>query len=128
MEEGRSSFKILIGKSTGKRPLESPRRRWEDNIRMDLKEIGINTRNWVDLAQDTDYWRPLVNAAVNLRVTQSTKLVHNFSNYLSTCGFSHSINFILAILIFVTTIIFMGIYVYQYIKKIKNLENLHKTP
>ena len=45
MEEGRSAFKILAGKPTGKRPLERPRRRWEDNIRMDLKEIGINTRN-----------------------------------------------------------------------------------
>ena len=49
-----SSFKILTGKPTGKRPLE--RRRWEDNIRMDLKEIGINTRNWVYSAQDRDYW------------------------------------------------------------------------
>ena len=55
MEEGRSAFKILIGKPTGKRPLGRPRCRWEDNIRMDLKEIGINTRNWVDSAQDRDY-------------------------------------------------------------------------
>jgi hypothetical protein len=51
---------------TGKRPLGRPRRRWEDNIRMDLKEIGINTRNWVNSAQDRDYWRALVNAALNL--------------------------------------------------------------
>ena len=48
MEEGRSVFKILIGKPTGKRPLGRPRRRWEDNIRMDLEEIGINAENWVD--------------------------------------------------------------------------------
>ena len=48
MEEGRSAFKILTGKPTGKRPLESPRHRWEDNGRIDLKEICINTRNWVD--------------------------------------------------------------------------------
>ena len=48
MEEGRSSFKILAGKPTRKRLLGSPRRKWEDNIRMDLKEIGINTRNWVN--------------------------------------------------------------------------------
>ena len=48
MEERRSAFKILTVKPTGKRPLGRPRRRWEDNIRMDLKEIGINTRNWVD--------------------------------------------------------------------------------
>ena len=56
MEEGRSAFKILIGKPTGKRRLGRPRRRWEDNIRMDLKEIGINERNWVDSAQDRNYW------------------------------------------------------------------------
>ena len=55
MEEGRSSFKILTGKPAGKRPLGRPRSRWEDNIRMDLKELGINTRNWDDSAQDMDY-------------------------------------------------------------------------
>ena len=48
MEEGRSVFKILTCKSTGKRPLGGTRRKWEDNIRMDLKDIGINTKNWVD--------------------------------------------------------------------------------
>ena len=68
MEEGRSAFKILAGKPSGKRPLGRPRRRSVDNIRMDLKEIDINTRNWVDSAQDEDYWRVLVNAALNLRV------------------------------------------------------------
>ena len=56
MEEGRSAFQILTGKPTGNRPLERPRRRWEQNIRMDLKEIGINTRNWVVSAQDRGYW------------------------------------------------------------------------
>ena len=54
--------------TTGKRPLGRPRRIWEDNIRMDLKEIGINERNWVDSAQDRYYWRSLVKAAMNLRV------------------------------------------------------------
>jgi hypothetical protein len=68
MEEGRTSFKILTGTPVGKRPLGAPRRRWEENIRMDLEEIGINTRNWVDLAKDRDYWRALVNAAFNLWV------------------------------------------------------------
>ena len=68
MEEGRSAFKMLTGKSTGKRPLGRPRRRWEDNIRLDLEEIGINVGNWVDSAQDRNYWRALVNAALNLRV------------------------------------------------------------
>ena len=67
MEEGRSAFKILTGKPTGKRPLGRPRRRWEDNIRMDLEKICINARNWVDSAQDRDYWRALVNAELNLR-------------------------------------------------------------
>ena len=61
MEEGKITFKILTGKPMGKRPLGRIRQRWEDNIRMDLKEIGINTRNWVDSAQDRDYWRALVN-------------------------------------------------------------------
>ena len=68
MEEGRSALKILKGKPTGKRPLGRPRRRREDNIRMDLEEIGINAGNWVDSAQDRDYWRALVNAALNIRV------------------------------------------------------------
>ena len=69
MEECRSTFKILIGKLTGKRSLGKPRRRWEDNIRMDLEEIVINAGNWVDSAQDRNYWRALVNAALNFRVT-----------------------------------------------------------
>ena len=68
MEEGRSAFKILTGKPTGKRPLGRPRRRWEDNFRMYLQEIGISAGNWVDSTQDRNYWRALVNAALNLRV------------------------------------------------------------
>ena len=68
MEEGRSAFKISTGKPTGKRPLGRPRRRWEDNIRMDLEDIGINAWNWEDSAQDRNYWRALVNAALNLQV------------------------------------------------------------
>ena len=59
---------MLTGKPTGKRPLERARHRWEDNIRMELKEIGINMRNWVDLSQDRDYWSALVDAALNLQV------------------------------------------------------------
>ena len=68
IEEGSRAIKILTAKPTEKRPLGRPRRRWEDNIRMDLEEIGINAGNWVDLAQDRNYWRDLVNAALNLRV------------------------------------------------------------
>jgi hypothetical protein len=56
------------GKPTGNRPLGRPRRRWEDNIIMNIQEIGINAGNWVDSAQDRDYWRALVYAALNLRV------------------------------------------------------------
>ena len=68
MEEGRSAFKMLTGKPTEKRPLERPRHRWEDNIRMDLEEIGIKAGNWANSAQDMDYWRALVNVALNLWV------------------------------------------------------------
>ena len=75
MEEGRSAFKIVTGTPAGKMPLGRPRRRWEGNIRINLKEIGTNIRNWVDLAQNRDYWRALVNAAINLRVPQAMELV-----------------------------------------------------
>ena len=68
MEGGRSAFKMLTGKPTGKRPLGRPRFRWEDNIRMYLEKIGISAGNWVDSAQDRDYLRTLVNAALNLGV------------------------------------------------------------
>ena len=67
--------KILRSKPTGKVPLGRPRRRWEDEIRMDLKEIGINTRNWVDSIQGGDYWRAVVNAALNPRFPKSMELV-----------------------------------------------------
>ena len=59
----------MTGEPTGKRPLGRPRYRWEDNIRMDPEGIGINAGNWVGSAQDRDYIRALVNAALNLRVT-----------------------------------------------------------
>ena len=68
MEEGRSAFKILTGIPTGKRPLGRPRRRWEENMRMDFEEIGFNAGDCVDSAQDRNYWRVLVNATLYLRV------------------------------------------------------------
>ena len=68
MEEGRSAFKILTGKLTGKRPLGRSRPRWEDNIRIDHKKIDINTRSWVDSTKNRNYWRALVSAALNVRV------------------------------------------------------------
>ena len=64
MEESRSAFKILTDKPTGKRSLGRPLRRWEDNIRMDLEEIGVNAGNSVNSAQDRNYWRALVNLRV----------------------------------------------------------------
>ena len=69
MEEGRSALKIATDKPAGKRLLGRPNSIWEENIKIDFKEIGINTRNWVDTAQDRDYWRVLVNAELNPRVT-----------------------------------------------------------
>ena len=63
MEESRSNFKILTYKPTGKRHLQSSRLRWEDSIRLDLKEIDVNTSNWFDSAQYRDYWRALADVA-----------------------------------------------------------------
>ena len=68
MEEGRGVHKILVGKPEGKRPFERPRRRWEDNIKMDLQEVGRGCRDWMELAQDRDRWRALVSMVINLRV------------------------------------------------------------
>jgi hypothetical protein len=67
-EVGGSAFKMLAGKPIGRRPLGRSRHRWEDIIRMDLDEIGINAGNWVDSTLDRDYWRDLVNATLNLWV------------------------------------------------------------
>ena len=67
MGEGRGVHRILVGKPEGKRPLGRPRRRWEGNIKMDLREVG-GGGDWMELAQDRDRWRALVNTAMNLRV------------------------------------------------------------
>jgi hypothetical protein len=64
----RNACKILIGKPEGKRPLGRSRRRWENDIRMDLREIGLEVVNWMHLAQDRDQWRAVVNTVINLRV------------------------------------------------------------
>jgi hypothetical protein len=66
--EGRGVYRVLVGKSEGKRPLGRPRRRWEDNVRMDLQEVGSGCEDWIGLAQDRDTWRTLVFAVRNLRV------------------------------------------------------------
>ena len=67
-EESKSAFKILTDKPTRNRPMGRPMRICEDNIRVNLEEIGINAGNWVDSAQNRNYWRALVNEALNLKV------------------------------------------------------------
>jgi len=68
MRERRGVYRVLVGKPEGKRPLGRPRHRWEDNINMDLQEVGCGGMGWINLAQDRDRWRALVNAVMNLRV------------------------------------------------------------
>jgi hypothetical protein len=68
MGKGRGVYKVLVEKSEGNRPLGRPRRRWEDNIKADLQEVGCRGMNWIELAQDRARWRALVNAVMNLRV------------------------------------------------------------
>jgi hypothetical protein len=68
MGEKRGAYRILVGRLEGRRPLGRPTRRWEDNIKMDLQDVGWVGMHWIELAQDTDRWRALVNAVMNLRV------------------------------------------------------------
>jgi hypothetical protein len=68
MGEGRVVHRVLVGKPEGKRPLGRPRRRWKDNIKMDLQEVGGGCGDWMELAQDKDRWRALVGTVRNLRV------------------------------------------------------------
>jgi hypothetical protein len=78
MGEVRCAYNILIGRPEGRRPLGRPRRRWEDNIKMDLREIGFGDVGWIHLTQDRDRWRALVNTVMNLRVPQ------NAGNFLTS--------------------------------------------
>jgi hypothetical protein len=64
----RNAYSILVGKPEGKGPLGRPRRRWVDNIKMELREIGWASMEWIDLAEDRDQWRALVNTVMNLRI------------------------------------------------------------
>jgi len=68
MGEERGVYRVLVGKPEGKRPLGRPRRRWVDNIRMNLQEVGCGYMDWIGLAQDRDRWRTLVSEVMNLRV------------------------------------------------------------
>jgi len=68
MGESRGVYRVLVGKPEGKRPCGRPRRRWEDNIKMDIQEVGCEGMDWIDLAQDRDRCQALVNAVLSLRV------------------------------------------------------------
>jgi hypothetical protein len=68
MGEGRNMYRVLVGKPEGKRPPEGPRRRWQDEIKMDLRENGQGGIEWIHLAQNRDHWRAVVNAVINLQV------------------------------------------------------------
>ena len=68
MGQRRGVCRVLVRKPEGNRPLGRPRRRWEDNIKMDLQEVGCGGMDWMELAQDMDWWRALANALINLRV------------------------------------------------------------
>jgi hypothetical protein len=68
MGEGRGAYRVLVGRSEGKRPLGRPRRRWEYNIKMDLREIWIDGENWIQMAQHRVQWRAFMNTVMNLRI------------------------------------------------------------
>jgi hypothetical protein len=75
----RNAYRILVGKPEGKSPLQKPRCRWVDNIKIDLREIGWDDMDWIDLAQDKDHWGAPVNTVMNLRVPE------NAGKFLSGC-------------------------------------------
>ena len=79
MGEERGAYRVLVGKPVGRRPLGRHRRRWVDNIRNDLQEVGYGYMDWIGLAPDRDEWLTLVSAAMNLRVPQ------NAGNFLTSC-------------------------------------------
>ena len=79
MGEERGVYRVFVGKPEGKRPLERPRRRWVDNIRMDIQEVGCGYMDWIGLAHDRDRWRTFVSAVMNLRVPW------NAGNLLTSC-------------------------------------------
>ena len=83
--ERRGLYRMLVGKPEGKKPLERPRRRWEDNIKMDLQQVGCGVVDWIELAQDRDRWRALLTVVMNLRFPLSAR---NFLISLEQVSFS----------------------------------------
>jgi CRISPR/Cas system-associated protein Cas7 (RAMP superfamily) len=84
-EENKDAIKVKVGKPEGKEPIGRPRHRWEVNIKMDLQEVGCVGMDWIDLAQDRDRWRALINAVMNLRVPLNAG---NFLTSLEPVSFS----------------------------------------
>jgi hypothetical protein len=68
MGEERGMYRVLVGKNEVKRPLRRPRHKWEDNVKMDLQEVGCGGMDWINLAQDRDRWRAIVNAVMDFRI------------------------------------------------------------
>jgi hypothetical protein len=96
MGEKRNVYRLSVGKPEGKRPLGRPRRRWIDNIKMDLSEIGLNVVDWIGLAQDRYRWRALVNSAMNLRVMNVVMWEHRtFDNEVFRCDKIYYFNHII---------------------------------
>ncbi|KAJ4427685.1 hypothetical protein ANN_25334 [Periplaneta americana] len=91
--ESRNAYRVLVGRPEGKRPLGRPRRTWEDNIKMDLKEVGYDDRDWINLAQDRDQWRAYVRAAMNLRIISRSMstFVSRKKSILSRLRTSHNL-------------------------------------
>jgi hypothetical protein len=89
MGENRNAYRLLVGKPEGKRPLGRPRRRWVDNIRLDLGEVGWGDVDWIDLAKDRNRWRALVNSVLNLRVPRNAG---KLSSGLTSSGLSSSVH------------------------------------
>jgi hypothetical protein len=83
--EKRNAYRLLVGKPEGRKPLERPRRRWLDNIRMDLVEVGWGDVDWIGLAQNRDRWRALVNSVLNLRVAQNAGKLSSVQTTRGAC-------------------------------------------
>ena len=79
MGQGIGVYRVLVGKPEGNKPLRRPRRRWEDNVKVDLQEVGGGCGDWMELAQDRDRWRALVSTVMKLRVPK------NAGNFLTSC-------------------------------------------